>query len=176
MTINASGCLYFSPALTSLQEQDILSLFREDFPADVVDDLITLNGSSISFEEVPGLSELDLRKLCDYCTAQKLYLKGRIEYYGDVDGYLVVDGAYIQDMTREDYGAYTVMADWAPPVPFSDAELRLISDALILAIESNGQALRLTNSQAAKRALDLEISALAKLNAKVCGMMEEDES
>lgn len=174
MTINASGCLYFSPALAPFQERDILALFHEDFPDDVVDDLITLNGSSISFEDVPGLSELDLRKLCDYCTAQKLYIKGRIEYYGDVDGYLVVDGAYIEDMTREEYGAYVARSERTLPAPFTDAELRILSDALILAIECNKRAAQFTSSIRAKDALAAEQSALSWLNTKVCGMMADE--
>ena len=58
--------------------------------------------------------------------------------------------------------------------PFTDEDLSLLSDALILAIHENSEAMKHITSSRAKAALDDHIDALSYLNTKVCNMMKEE--
>lgn len=56
---------------------------------------------------------------------------------------------------------------------FTQSELKLISDALILAQESNYRAMRLTISEHAKDDMQVMAHTLSRLNTKVCNLMAE---
>ena len=61
----------------------------------------------------------------------------------------------------------------APDKAFTPAELEMLSNALIVAIQNNNDAARLTVSREAVEAIGRSSKALAALNSKICGMMEE---
>lgn len=56
---------------------------------------------------------------------------------------------------------------------FTQDELRLLSDAILCAIQANGTAAKLTTSPRAVTAIMEHNDRLRELNNKVCGMMEE---
>lgn len=63
-----------------------------------------------------------------------------------------------------------------PPAPdkvFTYDELELLSNALIIAIQSNNEAAKLTASREVVEAIGRSSKALAALNTKICDMMEE---
>lgn len=58
---------------------------------------------------------------------------------------------------------------------FTNEELIVISNALILAIQNNNEAAKLTISREAVEEIGKSSNALCKLNSKVCSMMEDDK-
>ena len=58
---------------------------------------------------------------------------------------------------------------------FSNEELELLSAALIIAIQNNNEAAKLTVSQKAVSDLIICNTALRKLNTKICNLMEESD-
>lgn len=59
--------------------------------------------------------------------------------------------------------------------PFTENELRLLSDCLILAIQSNNDAAKKTVSRKAGEDIAACNRVLQHLNTKVCDMMEEEQ-
>ena len=57
---------------------------------------------------------------------------------------------------------------------FTQDELRLLSDALIIAIRSNSEAAKLTISGRVIDAIRANNDVLAYLNTKICRMMERE--
>lgn len=57
---------------------------------------------------------------------------------------------------------------------FTNDELILISNALIQAIQSNNEAAKLTVSRAAVEAIGRSSGQLARLNSKICNLIQED--
>lgn len=58
---------------------------------------------------------------------------------------------------------------------FTNEELIMISNALILAVWSNNEAAKLTISREAVEEIGKSSNALCNLNKKVCSMMEDDK-
>lgn len=56
---------------------------------------------------------------------------------------------------------------------FAQEELKMLSDAILCAIQANGTAAKLTTSPRAVTAIMEHNDRLRELNNKVCGMMEE---
>lgn len=75
------------------------------------------------------------------------------------------------------YGTKTA----APPektasaLPFTDAELFMLSDALIAAISANNKASSLAAGASIRDAIREENKKLAALNTKICNMMEDEQ-
>lgn len=88
------------------------------------------------------------------------------------------DGYDFPDVFNDDDIDFEIIRPEAPEQPaarpFTDEELFLLSDALILAIRENSEAMKHITSSRAKAALDDHIDALSYLNTKVCNMMKEE--
>lgn len=88
------------------------------------------------------------------------------------------DGYDFPDVFNDDDIDFEIIRPEAPEqpaaCPFTDEELSLLSDALILAIRENSEAMKHITSSKAKDALEGHIDVLSYLNTKVCNMMKEE--
>lgn len=68
-----------------------------------------------------------------------------------------------------------VLSNSEMEVELTNDDLKLLSDAILIAMQTNSHAAKLTTSRSAQETIYDEYHRLSMLSRKICAMMEEDD-